>query len=120
MRLLADENLPQAAVRALRAAGHDVFWAAESQAGAADDVLLGRAVREARLLLTFDRDFGALTATGPTSAPGVVLLRFTPTAPDALAEFLVTLLARADVAWWDHLSVVTLDHIRQRTLRRAV
>ena len=51
MLLLLDENVPIATVRALRAAGHDVYSASESSAGAADDLLLARADVERRLLL---------------------------------------------------------------------
>ena len=43
MRLLADENIPIASVMALRIAGHDVYSASESEAGAFDEVLLARA-----------------------------------------------------------------------------
>ena len=60
MLLLLDENVPIATVRALRAAGHDVYSATESSAGAPDELLLARADAERRLLITFDRDFGEL------------------------------------------------------------
>jgi predicted nuclease of predicted toxin-antitoxin system len=43
VRILADENIPLESVRALRTAGHDVFAATESAAGATDDLLLERA-----------------------------------------------------------------------------
>lgn len=60
MRLLVDENVPIASAIALRAAGHDVYSASESDAGTVDDVLLARAHAEDRLLIAFDRDFGDL------------------------------------------------------------
>lgn len=60
MNLLADENFPRVVVEALRAAGHDVVWARTDMPAAADDVILGRAQAEGRLVVTFDKDFGEL------------------------------------------------------------
>ena len=99
MRLLADENIPSHTIRALRAAGHDVFAAAEAQAGAADRVLLQRAAAEARVLLTFDRDFGELAVREPTlTPPGVVLLRFVPPpGAAAVTRVILELLDRSDM-----------------------
>jgi predicted nuclease of predicted toxin-antitoxin system len=117
MRLLLDENVPIAAVRALRAAGHDVFSASEHSAGAADEVLLARADAEHRLLITFDRDFGELAVRwGRGAAGGVILLRFVPRSPDEVGDVLVELLARTDVVWSARFSVVDRRHIRQRPL----
>jgi predicted nuclease of predicted toxin-antitoxin system len=69
VRLLADENIPLAAVRALRAAGHDVAAIAEDESGLPDRAVLERAVSEQRILLTSDRDFGALIYRSRFPAP---------------------------------------------------
>jgi predicted nuclease of predicted toxin-antitoxin system len=121
MRLLADENIPLAAVRALRQAGHDVLSAAESAAGSSDQALAEVATATDRVILTFDRDFGALATTAPTAVPGVILLRVVPVSASHLAVLLRDLLlAVAEPDWRDHLSVVTADHVRRRKLVRAV
>jgi predicted nuclease of predicted toxin-antitoxin system len=118
MRLLADENIPGDTIRALRAAGHDVFAAAEAAPGAADQVLLDRARSEARVVLTFDRDFGELAVREPSEAPtGVVLLRFTPPDAAAVTRVVLELLTRSDLTIEAFLSVVEARHIRQRPLR---
>jgi predicted nuclease of predicted toxin-antitoxin system len=57
MRLLADENFPKPIVEALRTAGNDVLWARTHCAGWKDAALLDRAEREARIVLTLDKDF---------------------------------------------------------------
>lgn len=59
MRLLANENIPGAVVMALRAAGHDVAWVRIDAPGASDAQVLAWAVRERRILLTFDKDFAS-------------------------------------------------------------
>jgi len=73
MRLLADENIPLEAVRALRGVGHDVFSASESAPGASDAAHVARAVSEGRLIVTFDLDFGLLAAAASLSWPGQAL-----------------------------------------------
>ena len=60
MLLLADENIPHASIQALRDAGQDVLSASEVMARALDREVLARAEAEGRVLVTFDRDFGAL------------------------------------------------------------
>ena len=54
MRILADENILDQVVIRLRAAGHDVRWAMETDRGEADPNLLELATRERRALITYD------------------------------------------------------------------
>jgi predicted nuclease of predicted toxin-antitoxin system len=117
MRLLADENIPLATVRALRSAGHDVYSAAEANPGAADAVHIARAIREDRLLITFDRDFGELAVRGKEHPEaGVLLLRFIPKAAAEVTDLLLALLARSDVKWQGHISIIDGVHVRQRPI----
>jgi predicted nuclease of predicted toxin-antitoxin system len=57
MRFLADENFPGDAVIALRAVGHDVLWIRTDAPGITDQDVLARSLKDARVLLTFDKDF---------------------------------------------------------------
>jgi predicted nuclease of predicted toxin-antitoxin system len=54
MRFLANENFPEDAIAALDAAGHDVVSVRVGAPGASDEDVLAWAVREQRVLLTFD------------------------------------------------------------------
>jgi len=115
MRLLADENIPLESVRALRSAGHDVFSASEAGPGEPDSSHLDRSIREDRLIVTFDRDFGELVTRGPQRPPaGVLLLRIVPKSAGEVTTLLLDLLGRTDISWRNHLSVVDRAHIRQR------
>lgn len=115
MRLLADENIPLEAVRALRGAGHDVFSASESAPGAADVAHVTRAISEDRLIVTFDLDFGLLAATArPKPEAGVLLLRLVPQDPGEAASMLLGLLQRTDIVWRGNLSIADRVHLRQR------
>jgi predicted nuclease of predicted toxin-antitoxin system len=60
MRILADENFPGDAVTALREQGHDVLWIRTDAPGISDHEVLTHAQAEARILITFDKDFGEL------------------------------------------------------------
>lgn len=111
MRLLADENVPGAAVQVLRASGHDVSWVRTDAPGASDVDVLAKAGGEDRLLLTFDKDFGELAfRRGLPAASGIVLLRI-PLPSTGFSERLVRLIeSRTD--WAGHFSVATDDRIR--------
>jgi predicted nuclease of predicted toxin-antitoxin system len=61
VRLLADENIPRAAIAALAQQGHDISAIGEVERGANDRQIVARAEREGRILLTFDKDW----ATSP-------------------------------------------------------
>src|SRR5579864_2911936 len=63
-------------VRALRNAGHDVAAIAEDSPGVSDDRVIGRVVREQRILITEDTDFGELVYAHAFDSGGVILLRF--------------------------------------------
>ncbi|MCY2926364.1 MAG: DUF5615 family PIN-like protein [Planctomycetota bacterium] len=60
MKLLLDENMPMAAVAALRELGHDVLCVQEVMPGSSDSRILERAGADTRVLVTFDQDFGEL------------------------------------------------------------
>jgi predicted nuclease of predicted toxin-antitoxin system len=119
VRVLADENIPLETVRALRVAGHDVYAVSETAAGTSDEALLKVATAEQRLVITFDRDFGELATRGGEAVPsGILLLRFTPRSAAEVNALVVSLLARSDIEWAYHLSVLDRFHLRQRPLRR--
>src|SRR5689334_10873921 len=76
MRFLANENMPGDAVTALAAAGHDIVWVRTASPGSEDKDILAWAVREDRVLLTFDQDFGELAwRAGLPASCGIVLFR---------------------------------------------
>ena len=76
MRFLADENLPGNAVAEIEAAGHDIVWVRTVAPGSKDEDILALAVREERIILTFDKDFGELAwHAGLPASSGIVLIR---------------------------------------------
>lgn len=117
MRFLANENVPGAAVAALAAAGHDIAWVRTAAPGASDPEVLAQAVREQRVLLTFDKDFGELArASALPSACGVVLFRIRVPKPGDVGQRLAELIAGRD-DWAGHFSVIQPGRVRMRRLR---
>jgi predicted nuclease of predicted toxin-antitoxin system len=74
--LLADENVHPDVVAARRAQGRDVATVVElGLVGAADRVVLRRAVADGRVVLTHDADFGALAVHAGEPIVGIVYVR---------------------------------------------
>ena len=112
MKILANENLPGAAVEALRTRGHDVKWVRTEAPGSRDEEVLAQAKAEGRLLVTFDKDFGELVFRAGFSSPGgIVLFRLVPTSPTHIAQMAVGILeSRND--WAGHFTVVDEQRVR--------
>jgi predicted nuclease of predicted toxin-antitoxin system len=84
VRILADENMKRQSVAELRAADHDVHWAYEIYRGTPDANLLEVASADARLLITYDNDYGELVRRLGVAAPyGVILFRIHDDVPIA-------------------------------------
>ena len=67
LRFLADENCDFAAVRVLRADGHDVVAVSEVTQRSVDRELIEQSARENRILITEDKDFGWLVSVSRQS-----------------------------------------------------
>lgn len=116
LRILANENFPGEAVEALRKAGHDVIWARTHLPGRSDEAILTHAQAEARIVITFDKDFGDLAFRwGLPASSGIILFRVkTQDSAQATALILKALSSRSD--WKGHFSVVEIDRIRMKLL----
>ena len=75
MRWLADECVHGSLVAALRKAGHDVLYAAEDMQETEDIDLADFAMRQGRLVISEDRDFGRIVFRNEKAVPGIVYFR---------------------------------------------
>jgi predicted nuclease of predicted toxin-antitoxin system len=116
VRFLANENFPGDAVNAIRAAGHDLAWVRTDAPGSLDPGVLALAVRENRVLLTFDKDFGELAwRAGLPASSGIVLFRLPMPSPTDVGPAIASIIdSRGD--WAGHFSVVEPDRVRMRPL----
>ena len=91
MRFLADECCDRAVVRALRAGGYDVLSVSEITPRAEDSHVIRLALREKRILLTEDKDFGRLVYSHGQKTLGVIFLRFPTSVRKQIAKDIVKL-----------------------------
>lgn len=75
MLFIVDESTGAAVVEFLRNLGHDVMAVSENIPQADDSIILDWAVKEKRILITNDKDFGELVFRTGQAHHGVVLLR---------------------------------------------
>jgi len=116
MRFLANENFPGAAVFALQACGHDVTWVRTAAPGGKDADILAWAVREGRILITFDKDFGELAWRAKLPATcGIILFRVPIPKPGEVGTKLAARIEERD-DWAGHFSVIEPRRIRMRKL----
>ena len=111
MRILANENFPEAAVTALRHRGHDVAWVRTDAPGSSDQEVLARANSEGRVVITFDKGFGELAFHwGLPASSGVILFRTQASADRMTLMAIAALESRSD--WAGYFAVVEDDRIR--------
>jgi predicted nuclease of predicted toxin-antitoxin system len=116
MRVLANENIPLASVVSLRQAGHDVLSVTEFSPGISDKEVLRLAHSQARVILTFDRDYGELVFRHRLPVPaGVVYLRFSPASPIEPASYFAQLIANG-IELAGKFSTGDREQVRQRPL----
>ena len=88
---LADESCDFLIVRKLRSAEFDVLSVAESFPSASDKQVLEHAIKEGRILLTEDKNFGEWVFAHGKKIAGVVLIRFPGNARKRLGEEIIRL-----------------------------
>jgi predicted nuclease of predicted toxin-antitoxin system len=116
VKFLADENFPMDSFRLLQASGYDVLAISEASPSIEDDLVLAQAVREERIILTFDRDYGELIYLIGQPAPvGIIYFRFNLQFPLEPAELLLQLLEEGTTII-GQFTVLLRSRFRQRPL----
>ena len=114
MRLLVDESVGVAVATFLQQAGHDVVAVAEVMPQADDVSILARGTHEDRILVTNDKDFGALIFRSRMDHAGVVLLRLHDESSANRVRVLNAVLQQCRNALSGRFIVATETHIRVR------
>jgi predicted nuclease of predicted toxin-antitoxin system len=119
VKLLLDANLSPEVGRRLKEAGYDAIHVGDiGLLSAPDPEILQTAVKEERILLTADADFGALLALGSLASPSVLLLRSADhLRPSEQAELIVANLPSiAEDLEKGAIASLTRDRLRVREL----
>src|SRR5580704_12102177 len=112
MNFLADESRARPVILALREAGHDVVAIVEIARGATDDQVLERALKEKRVLITEDRDFGELVYARGRSSAGVILIRFSSQARRGKSAAVIEAVLKLGSRLRDAFTVVEPGRVR--------
>ena len=121
MRFVCDECVSATLIDALQQADCDVLDIAMQNPGARDKEILERSVREKRVIITHDYDFGDLIFRDGEPAFGVVIITIAKP-EDLMLEARQT--ARLLVASYDmlvnHLTIFTAKGLRQRRISKSI
>jgi hypothetical protein len=112
MNFLADESCAGPVIHALREAGHDVAAIAEVAKGSLDELVMGRALSERRILITEDSDFGELVYARGHFSAGVMLVRFPSRVRRAKPPSVVEAVAKLGGRLWNAFTVVEPGRVR--------
>jgi predicted nuclease of predicted toxin-antitoxin system len=118
VRYLVDECLGQLVVTNLRQRGHDVEWVRDVARGMPDELVLEWSVREERVLLTEDYDYGDLIFAKGRPAFAVVILQLSgfPGTWEDVAAGVVERLANSQHGFPGYLTILGQTRIKARVL----
>jgi predicted nuclease of predicted toxin-antitoxin system len=74
MKLLANENFPMKSFHILLEPGYDIKHIGVENAGISDEEVMNFSVREGRIIVTFDSDYGELVYKNGYKPAGVIYL----------------------------------------------
>jgi predicted nuclease of predicted toxin-antitoxin system len=120
MRFIVDESTGTAVVEYLRSVGHDVLAVAEAMPQAKDMDILARAVRERRILVTNDKDFGELVFRNGRAHHGVVVLRLRDESPGNRVRVMKAVLKQYADRLAGHFTVATEGGVRVRPVNQPL
>ena len=86
MKLLADENFPPSLITILQRKRHDVKRIQRAMHGASDINVRRQALKENRIIITFDKDF--LKTKHGEETVSIMLFSFPQLTPEEIAPFL--------------------------------
>jgi predicted nuclease of predicted toxin-antitoxin system len=120
LRLYLDQMFGLDVAAALRREGHDVLRAAETGLSRADDaMILEKAIREERILVTLDEHFGDWVILPLRRHPGVIRVKVNPTTAENVVSLLLPFLRlHSSLQFKDHL--VILSAIRAKWVLTAI
>jgi predicted nuclease of predicted toxin-antitoxin system len=114
---LADENFPMASYRYLLDNEIDVkHIITEQLISIKDQEVIDFAIKENRIIVTFDSDFGELIFRLNYKPTGVIFFRWTDFTPSEPGKYLANLITQGEINFEGYLTVIDKNRIRQRKI----
>ena len=114
MNFVADEGVDAPIVQRLRADGHSILYIAEIWPGVADEQVLALAVDNQAVLITADKDFGALVFQQRRASSGVILLRLAGLTAAQKTILVSHTIAHYENEMRDSFTIITSQRVRIR------
>jgi predicted nuclease of predicted toxin-antitoxin system len=121
MRFLADMGVSMRVVEWLRSSGHDaIHLRDESLQKLPNGEIFRKGIRENRIVLTFDLDFGEIVAGSGGVSGSVILFRLGNTRSDFVIQRLETVLKQSTTVFEEGAVVVLVEDGRHRVRRLPI
>jgi predicted nuclease of predicted toxin-antitoxin system len=115
MKLLANENFPLKSVLYLRSKGFNIISIGADNPGIEDHIVMGIAINQGRIILTFDRDYGELIFKHNYRPQcGVIYLRLEKYAAEEPGRLIEDILSKKEFNFDYALTVLDKYGVRQR------
>jgi len=116
---LANENFPRPSTLLLREHGISVKSIQEDNPGISDEEVIEIALKLNLIILTFDRDYGALIFKySKDNPPSVVFFREKGITPEFAGLSLLSLLGNSEILLSETFTVIEVNNIRQRFYKK--
>jgi len=113
-KLLLDENIGYVVVLLLREMGYDTKSIIENTPGAKDTIVLKVALKQKRVLVTLDSDFGKLVFLKSKKHFGILFLRLTKESPEIVFAVIQRVLSQYGNKLHNKFTTATEYNIRIR------
>ncbi|WP_367392393.1 DUF5615 family PIN-like protein [Lewinella sp. LCG006] len=114
---LADENFPLASHRFLKNKGFDIkHISLENLSSIKDTEVIEFALKENRIIITFDSDFGELIFKLNYKPQGVVFFRWPDFSPTEPGEYISELIDSGEIIINGYLTVIDRSRVRQKKI----
>jgi predicted nuclease of predicted toxin-antitoxin system len=117
MKLLANENFPIKSFRILLELGYDIKHVGVENAGISDREVMDFSIREGRIIVTFDSDYGELVFRNGYKPAGVIYLRWREFYPESPGVFIDHLFKTQAIDFDNQFTVIDENRIRQRIIK---
>lgn len=115
---LADENFPQASYKFLKEKDYDILHITDvGLASIPDQEVIEFSIKEGRLIITFDSDFGELIFKLDYKPKGVIYFRWKSFRPSEPGQYIHELIEDGVIGFDGFITVIDRDKIRQRKIK---